>query len=119
MTILSIALVVGAVVGAFVVGGAIDRDFPAEVALVRGALAFMAVAFVGYLGELVVVTAPKRDRAAEKKPAPAEHPEDAGALETKTEPQARPAPPRLMAPAPATDEDSNEDDADVDLRPAA
>ena len=32
--------------------------FPSEIAIVRGVLAFMAISFVGYLGELVVVTAP-------------------------------------------------------------
>lgn len=32
--------------------------YPAEMALVRGLLSFMALSFVAYLGELVVVTAP-------------------------------------------------------------
>jgi hypothetical protein len=32
--------------------------YPAEVALVRGLLSFMALSFVAYLGELVVVTSP-------------------------------------------------------------
>ncbi len=113
MAFLSMALVIGAVVGAFVTGGAIDRGFPWEVALVRGAVGFMAIAFVGYLGELVVVTAPKRAERDERRPAPPD------AAEEPQAPNARPAAPRLMAPAPTVAEDNNKDDADVELRPAA
>lgn len=113
MPFLSVALVIAAVSGAFVSGGAIDRGFPVEVAMVRGVIAFMAVAFAGYLAELVVVTAPRRERTAGRQPAPTEDSEE------PDEPAARQATPRLIAPAPLVDEDSNEDDADVELRPAA
>ncbi|MGE3855638.1 MAG: hypothetical protein AB7G21_01625 [Dehalococcoidia bacterium] len=111
MAVLSIGLVVGAVSGAFVAGGALDRGFPIEVALVRGAVAFMALAFVGYLGELVVVTAPPRERAADRPTT-----DDAKA---PTEAPERAAAPRLIAAARSVDEDSNADDADVDVRQAA
>jgi len=107
MVMLSIALVIAAIVGAFVAGGALDRGFPVEVAIVRGAVAFALIAFTGYLSELVVVTAPPKPRA---QPAP----KAAGAAE----PQAPPAPPQLIAPVQQADP-VNEEDADVDLRPAA
>lgn len=113
MPFLSMALVIAAIAGAFVTGGALDRGFPVEVSIVRGALAFMAIAFAGYLGELVVVTAPRRERATVKQPAQSEEPQESH------EPAARQTAPRLIAPAPLVDEDSNEDDADVELRPAA
>lgn len=113
MPVLSIGLVVGAVIGAFVAGGSLDAGFPVEVAIVRGVIGFMAVAVVGYLGELVVVTAPRRPRAVE----PASR--DAGAREAAE----RTAAPRLIAAARALndspDEQSNAEEADVDLRPAA
>lgn len=64
MAFLKLGLVLGAVTGAFVVGGALDQGFPIEVALLRGAAACMVVSFAGYLGELIVVTAPPRMRAA-------------------------------------------------------
>lgn len=115
MPVLSIGLVVGAVLGAFVAGGSLDRGFPVEVAIVRGVVGFMAVAVVGYLGELVVVTAPAK-REAEK---PAER---AGEREARSAPE-QAAAPRLIAAARSldnsNDEESNADDADVDLRPAA
>jgi hypothetical protein len=109
---LSMALVIGAVSGAFVTGGALDRGFPVEVAMVRGAVAFMAIAFAGYLGELVVVTAPRREQT--RKPAV-----PAADAEEPHEPAARQTAPRLIASAALVNEDSNQDDADVDLRPAA
>lgn len=38
--------------------GSLRAGYPAEMALVRGLLSFMALSFVGYLGELVVATSP-------------------------------------------------------------
>ena len=64
MTFLGAGLVVATLAGCFVIGGALDRGFPIEVAIVRGLIAFIAVSFVGYLGELVVATAPPRRRRA-------------------------------------------------------
>ena len=58
MPLLQVGLVVATIVCLFVAGGALDRGFPIEVALARGLAAFIAVSFMGYLGELVVVTAP-------------------------------------------------------------
>lgn len=114
MPVLSIGLVVGAVAGAVVAGGSLDAGFPVEVAIVRGVIGFMAVAVVGYLGELVVVTAPPRPREV-KQPAS----QEAGAHEASGQAAA----PRLIAGARALDEspdeESNADEADVDLRPAA
>lgn len=113
MAVLSVGLVVGAVVGAFVSGGSLDRGFPIEVAMVRGVVAFMALAFVGYLGELIVVTAPPRERDADRQTSD----EDAEAPPDTSE---RAAAPRLIAAARSVDEDNdNADDDDVELRSAA
>ena len=58
MVLLEVSLVIATSVCFFVAGGALDRGFPIEVALARGLVAFIAVSFMGYLGELVVSTAP-------------------------------------------------------------
>lgn len=116
MAFLAMALVIGAVSGAFVAGGALDQGFAIEVALVRGVVAFTAIAFAGYLGELVIVTAPRR----EEKAAP--RAEASEASEAPDPPKTLPLPPQLMAPAPSAlqgADDDNKDDADVELRPAA
>lgn len=42
--------------GSFALG--LRAGFPPEIALVRAALAFMAVSFVAYVGELIIATAP-------------------------------------------------------------
>ena len=60
MPLLRAGLVIATVVCLFVTGGALDRGFPIEVALLRGLMAFMAVALLAYLGELVVSTADER-----------------------------------------------------------
>ena len=113
MPVLSIGLVIGAVIGAFVAGGSLDAGFPVEVAIVRGVIGFMAVAVAGYLGELVVVTAPPRPRQVE----PASR--EAGGREASEQAAA----PRLIAAARALDdspdEASNADEAGVERRPAA
>lgn len=81
--------------------------------MVRGVLAFMGVALAGYLGELVVVTAPRRERPVEQKTAPVASAED------HPEASARSTAPRLIAAARSVEADSNQDDADVEVRPAA
>lgn len=116
MAFLSMALVIGAVTGAFVAGGALDQGFAIEVAMVRGAVAFMAIAFAGYLGELVIVTAPKREEQATPRADASETSEAPGP------PRTLPSPPQLMASAASAAQgadDDNEDDADVELRSAA
>lgn len=50
--------------------------FPPEIAIVRGVLAFMAISFVGYLGELVVVTAPPPARPSQQDEADADGPDE-------------------------------------------
>ncbi|MFA7250109.1 MAG: hypothetical protein WC273_10820 [Dehalococcoidia bacterium] len=100
MAFLQMGLIIAAVAGAFVAGGALDAGFPVEVAIVRGAVAFMAVAFAGYLGELVIVTAPRRERARPRAVPP---------VEATNDPQASPSLPRLTPPQRTAD--VNEDDA--------
>lgn len=71
MLLLQAGLVAATVVCLFVTGGALDRGFPIEVALLRGLLAFMAIALLAYVSELVVSTAEVRAPAAPAAPAAA------------------------------------------------
>ena len=60
MLVLRFGLTIAALMflAAFVLG--MRAGFPAEVALVRAALAFMAVSLVAYVGELIIATAPPK-----------------------------------------------------------
>ena len=113
MAFLQIGIVVAFVVGAFVVGAALDRGFPIEVAIVRGVVAFMAVSFAGYVGDLVVVTAPRRDRSRARRAPPAPQ------AEQRSEPQTPRSAPQLTVPAQRASDNVGQDDAEAGLRPAA
>lgn len=58
MLVLKLGLSIAALafLGSFALG--MRAGFPPELALVRAALAFMAVSFVAYVGELIISTAP-------------------------------------------------------------
>lgn len=58
MLVLRLGLTIAALafLGSFALG--MRAGFPPELALVRAALAFMAVSFVAYVGELIIATAP-------------------------------------------------------------
>ena len=58
MPILRIGLVGGALCCLYVTWASWSAGFLVEAALLRGLLAFIAMSFVAYLGELVVATAP-------------------------------------------------------------
>jgi len=58
MPILRIGLIVGSLGFLYVTWASNQAGYPIEVALVRGVLAFMALSFVAYLGELVLATSP-------------------------------------------------------------
>jgi len=62
MLILRIALFIAAAAALLVAVASSLAGFPPEAAILRGVLAFMAVSFVGYIGELVVATAPPLPR---------------------------------------------------------
>jgi hypothetical protein len=51
-----------------------SAGFPVEVALLRGLIAFMAINFVAYVGELIVATAPPRPPRAEPEAVAPEEP---------------------------------------------
>lgn len=53
-----LALMLGGIAALYVAGASWSAGYPPEMAVVRGVLSFMAVSFIGYLAELVVVTAP-------------------------------------------------------------
>ncbi len=63
MPILGLGLAVSGIAFLGVAWLSWSAGFPAEVALLRGLIAFMAINFVAYLGELVVATAPPVERA--------------------------------------------------------
>ena len=63
MLILRIGLYLAVAAAAYVVWASYGAGFAIEVAMLRGLVAAMAIAFVAYLGELVVMTAPPRQRA--------------------------------------------------------
>lgn len=58
MLIMRLGLTIAALGFLIATIGSMRAGYPAEMALVRGLLSFMALSFVAYLGELVVVTAP-------------------------------------------------------------
>ena len=60
MLVLRFGLTVAALMflGAFVLG--MRAGFPPELALVRAVVAFMAVSFIAYVGELIIATAPPK-----------------------------------------------------------
>ncbi|MCK9486202.1 MAG: hypothetical protein M0R73_05780 [Dehalococcoidia bacterium] len=58
MLILRAGLYVALGFALYVTWASREAGFPIEVAMLRGLLTFMAVAFVSYLAELVVLTAP-------------------------------------------------------------
>jgi hypothetical protein len=58
MVILGAGLYLSAGLGALATWLSLGAGYPMEVAAVRGLLAFMAVGFVAYIAELVVMTAP-------------------------------------------------------------
>jgi len=56
MVVMRLGLTVAALGFLIATIGSMRAGYPAEIALVRGLLSFMALSFVAYLGELVVVT---------------------------------------------------------------
>lgn len=58
MAVLRLGLMIAAVGFVIATIGSARAGYPLEIALVRGLLSFMALSFVAYLGELVVVTSP-------------------------------------------------------------
>lgn len=58
MLILRVGLYLAVIAAAYVVWASSSAGFSIEVAMLRGLLAAMGVAFVAYLAELVVLTAP-------------------------------------------------------------
>ena len=58
MVWLRLSLMVGGVAALYVGIASWSAGYPAELAIVRGVLGFMAVTFVGYVAELIVATAP-------------------------------------------------------------
>jgi len=58
MVIMRLGLTVAALGFLIATIGSMRAGYPAEMALVRGLLSFMALSFVAYLGELIVATSP-------------------------------------------------------------
>ncbi len=70
MLILRAGLYVSALAAVYTTWASTGAGYAIEVAMLRGLLAFMAVTFVAYLAELVVLTAPPaRTRSQETHPA--------------------------------------------------
>ncbi len=63
MLILRAGLYLAVLVALYVTWASRGAGYPIEVAALRGLIAFMAVTFVAYLAELVVITAPVPERA--------------------------------------------------------
>lgn len=63
MLVLKIGLYFAAAAWCWVSWSSWSAGYPAEVALLRGMVAFGAVSFLAYLGELIVATAPPPRRA--------------------------------------------------------
>ena len=74
MLILQLSLVLGALACLCVGWASWAAGFPLETALVRGLLAFVALSLPGYVGELIVATAPpwRRPQAGARRQPPAE-----------------------------------------------
>ena len=97
MEVLRIGLILGALAFLYVSWASWDAGYPPEVAALRGGVAFMAVTIVGYLGELVVASAPPRGRAA----AGGDAGQDGGAGAAPARvPAAPPVPETPVVPAP-------------------
>lgn len=62
MLILRVGLYVSVIAALYVAWASSGAGYAIEVAMLRGLLAFMAVTFVAYLAELVVLTAPPTRR---------------------------------------------------------
>ena len=77
MLIMRLGLTVAALGFLIATVGSMRAGYPPEMALVRGFLSFMALSFVAYLGELVVVTAPMPEVA----PAESDPREEPGSFE--------------------------------------
>lgn len=58
MVILRVGLYLAVIAGLYVAWASAHAGYPPEVAVTRGVIGFMAAAFVAYLAELVVMTAP-------------------------------------------------------------
>ena len=58
MAILHLGLALGAAAFLYVGWASWNAGYGPEIAVVRGLIAFMAVTFVGYIGELIIATAP-------------------------------------------------------------
>lgn len=76
MLILRLGIYSATLAAAYVTWASSGAGFPIEVAMARGLLAFMAVTFLAYLAELVVLTAPPADRRRDDTHAPSSHVED-------------------------------------------
>lgn len=63
MGVLRLGLIVAAFAFVYVTWASWSAGYYPEIAMFRGLLAFMAVSFVGYLGELVVATTPQDEEA--------------------------------------------------------
>lgn len=59
MGVLRLGLIVAALAFVYVTSASWAAGYYPEIAMFRGLLAFMAVSFIGYLGELVVATTPQ------------------------------------------------------------
>ncbi len=63
MGVLRLGLIVAGVASVYVAWASWAAGYYPEIAMFRGLLAFMAVSFIGYLGELVVATTPAAEEA--------------------------------------------------------
>lgn len=63
MGVLRLGLIVAALAFVYVTWASWAAGYYPEIAMFRGLLAFMAVSFIGYLGELVVATTPQAEQA--------------------------------------------------------
>ena len=63
MGVLRLGLIVAAFAFVYVTWASWAAGYYPEIAMFRGLLAFMAVSFIGYLGELVVATTPQAEQA--------------------------------------------------------
>lgn len=73
MLVLRAGLYVAGVGALFTAWASLGAGYPAEVAILRGLVAFMAMSVLGYAGEIVVATAPPARRREATVQAEAEH----------------------------------------------
>ncbi|MEX1022292.1 MAG: hypothetical protein WD058_04000 [Dehalococcoidia bacterium] len=76
MLILRLGLYLAVALALWATWASAGAGYAIEVAMLRGLVAFMALAFVAYLGEIVVMTAPPARRKAVELPAAQAAPED-------------------------------------------